>query len=470
MAETIQLATLSFTGQTNTTTADADPHSDTASIHSIHSTTSETKKIQELQEKHLQGIEPNEAHHALARVDGGLQAWLFLVSATFMTVLVWGMPFSIGILHLYWTNTLFDGTGEATVTLTATLHSGLLYFSSAIFGPLMTAYPKWMKRLQCFGLLSAVIAMPWHLLITMGCVYPISGAYYLPCATLLFEWFHAKRGLATGIVYAGTGIGGTIFPFIMQGLISNIGYKLAMISLGVGYGVLGAIALIPIKRRIPISRFEAGDGDIGEARKSKKMDLSYMWSVPMAAAAATLLVISFGNFIPSIWLPSYAEDLHFTSPSGTGLIALLNASSVPGNLFLGYLSDRIHLRYVMLISCVGSAMACAFLWGFGTSEAMLIAFAVVYGLLGPSFAALWTKLIQVISGDDPVAPALIFSVFSVIRGVGNVTSGPISEALLKLDILQGASGAYGRNNYGVLLIYSAVTIASGGITSMWFKG
>lgn len=70
---------------------------------------------------------------------------------------------------------------------------------------------------------------------------------------------------------------------------------------------------------------------------------------------------------------------------------------MPGNALLGFLSDRFPLRVAITLSCVGSALACAFLWGFGMNAGMLIAFAVVFGLLGPSFSAVWSKMIGVIS-------------------------------------------------------------------------
>lgn len=57
----------------------------------------------------------------------------------------------------------------------------------------------------------------------------------------------------------------------------------------------------------------------------------------------------------------------------------------------------------------------------------------------------------------------------------------MSEALLKYDTLRGATGAYGVNNYvseecvaelmrqGILLVYTGVTILSGGLTGALFK-
>lgn len=82
-----------------------------------------------------QEVDESVTHHALPSVDGGRKAWSFLAGATAIEMIVWGIPYSIGILHVYWTNTLFKGYGESTVTLAATLQTGLLYMSCALFGP-----------------------------------------------------------------------------------------------------------------------------------------------------------------------------------------------------------------------------------------------------------------------------------------------------------------------------------------------
>lgn len=72
---------------------------------------------------------------ALPPVDKGTAAWSFLVAATIMEMLIWGLPFAVGILHEYWLSTLFRGEGESTITLAATLQTGLLYMSTAAFTP-----------------------------------------------------------------------------------------------------------------------------------------------------------------------------------------------------------------------------------------------------------------------------------------------------------------------------------------------
>ena len=71
---------------------------------------------------------------SLLPVDGGRDAWLFLVGATVIEILVYGFSFSIGILHLYWTS-MFGEENSSTVTLASTLQAGMLYMLLGIVGP-----------------------------------------------------------------------------------------------------------------------------------------------------------------------------------------------------------------------------------------------------------------------------------------------------------------------------------------------
>jgi len=124
---------------------------------------------------------------------------------------------------------------------------------------------------------------------------------YLPCSTLLFEWFYTRRGLASGILFAGTGVGGAIFPPLVSGLLSRFGYKATMITLGLAFLVLGGIALIPIKRRLPYTRGGGRRHGLGGRFSGQG---KFLVTMPMLVASSLILVVGLGNFIPSLWIPS----------------------------------------------------------------------------------------------------------------------------------------------------------------------
>ncbi len=79
----------------------------------------------------------------LLPIDQGYDAWLFLASATLIETPVWGLPFSVGILIVCWTNELFNGYGGSTVTLAATLQTGLM--STRLLGTVSAVPLFWRK-------------------------------------------------------------------------------------------------------------------------------------------------------------------------------------------------------------------------------------------------------------------------------------------------------------------------------------
>lgn len=277
---------------------------------------------------------------------------------------------------------------------------------------------------------------------------------YYPCATIIFEWWHKRVGMASGIMYAGTGLGGTMYPFLVTALLNKAGYKWTMIALAIIFFALNAIALPFIKRRIPLPprpklRLRRGErARHPPAPRRRVFDLGWLQTAAPWTAFGTVFLGSLANFIPAVWLPVFATTVGITTPSGTGLIAILNAVTVVGQTMGGWLSDRVPVRVIMFAQSVFACLACLLLWGrFGTHAAGLTAFTIVWSLSAGSMAGLWASLIRVFARGDPAVPPLGFSVFMTLRGIGNLASGPIATALLKMHRFAGAGGAYGHTDY-----------------------
>lgn len=92
----------------------------------------------------------------------------------------------------------------------------------------------------------------------------------------IFEWFHARRGLAGGLVWACTGIGGSVLPFAVNGLLDVVRYRDAMICLGLLYGTVSAIAVIPIERRVPLALRQNGESNQVGRRQSGRTDWTFL--------------------------------------------------------------------------------------------------------------------------------------------------------------------------------------------------
>ena len=67
------------------------------------------------------------------------------------------------------------------------------------------------------------------LLFTQGAMYGIGGAFlYNPFVFYLDEWFIERKGLAFGILWAGTGISGTLVPLIMEWGLEKYGFRIML--------------------------------------------------------------------------------------------------------------------------------------------------------------------------------------------------------------------------------------------------
>jgi len=411
---------------------------------------------------------------ALAPQDQGY-AWVFLIAAFGVECLAWGYAFSVGVFHEYWTTELFPNPGDAsTLTLASTLMTGVMYMTAVLASPLYTRYPEWRWVLQYGGLAlsasgiigSAFVTRPWQLLLTAGIMYPVGSCiYYINAATLLFEWFNRYRGFAGAVMYSGTGLGGAAFPFIIEALLRRYSYKAAVLSLAIGYGVIGSIALFFVRERIPVPKRLRN----APPAPRRKIPTTFLKRNTFYCFTGTILLTSLGNFLPSIFTVSFGSVLGYSSRQGTLVVAVMNAASVAGLLVLGYLSDRWSARVLIAISCFGAAFACLFLWGFATGLTTLMAFAIIFGFFGLGFAALWTKMISIIAKDDHLLPPILFSIFAFARGVGNVASGPIATALLQGGNMPGAKYGYGVVGYGGLLIYTGSIIAIGSLVGVSYR-
>lgn len=99
----------------------------------------------------------------------------------------------------------------------------------------------------------------WQLLLLQGVGVGLGGGMlYNPVIRLLPEWFVTRRGLAGGIVYSGTGLGGFVFPFVLNTLLAKVGLAWTLRIWAIGTSFFAGIACFGMKSRFPVPKFSAG--------------------------------------------------------------------------------------------------------------------------------------------------------------------------------------------------------------------
>ncbi len=100
-----------------------------------------------------------------------------------------------------------------------------------------------------------------------------------------------------------------------------------------------------------------------------------------------------------------------------------------GRLFAGFLGDKIGRYNVFVVVCYLSGVWILALWLPGTSDAALIAFAVLFGFFSGAYVSLITPLVMQIS---PMAElGFRTGIVLFVTAVGGLTTNPINGAILE---------------------------------------
>jgi len=339
-----------------------------------------------------------------------------------------------------------------------------MYLAGLVLFPVYKTYPflatrsKWVGLpLMAVGLIAAsFVDTVNHLILAQGAIYALGGCIvYYPTLLFIDEWFIRRKGLAYGIMWAGTGAAGLVIPFVLNFLLQKYGYRTTLRVWATVLIILSSPLIYFLRPRIPPSR----------ASRSPRYGLSFLKTSGFWLLQMGLIIESLGYFIPSIYLPTFASSLGLSPSIGTLLVALLNAAAVFSTIIMGMLCDRFHVTNVILLSTIGATVSVFLFWGLSTELPLLCIFSILYGFFAGGFVSTNAGMIKVMKQrDESVDVGILLGIISAGRGVGAVVSGPLSTVLLKDRPWKGeADFGYG-SGYGSLIVFTGVTTAVGGVS------
>jgi MFS family permease len=136
--------------------------------------------------------------------------------------------------------------------------------------PLSVAVPFPFSSVQYLS--QSSLSQPSVLVVTQGLLFALGGAIlYAPVISWMNEWWIHRRGLAYGVITAGTSISGIVFPFIIESLLRRFGSGPTLWGLGIVLFVLIGSLLPFVKGRLPVPP------KIEEERHETSFDYSFLW-------------------------------------------------------------------------------------------------------------------------------------------------------------------------------------------------
>ncbi|KAJ6178204.1 hypothetical protein N7519_008665 [Penicillium mononematosum] len=382
----------------------------------------------------------------LPPVDGGFQAWMFLAACVMIEALIWGFAFAFGVFQKYYhAHEPFQDSNMVAVI--GTCATGISYLSCPLVIAAMILLPQWGRWFSSFGLIIMCLSLALgsfssnitHLVLSQGVGFGIGGCIaYSPSILYMDEW-----------------VSGIIFPIGLEKLLNRFGFETTLRVISVVVFVLAAPFIYFHKPRLPVRK----------TVDYQRLNFRFLMTRIFCVYQLGNIIEALGFFLPGIYLPTYARSIGATDFLSSLTVTLLNLASVFGSVTMGHLADRYHAITCITISTVGSTLAVFFLWGFASTLPTLFVFSIAYGLFAGCYSATWAGITHEVRRVDPSADAtMIFSVIAFGRGIGNVVSGPLSEAIVSVDSWKGSAVAGYGSGYGLIILSTTTSGASAAST------
>jgi MFS family permease len=261
-------------------------------------------------------------------------------------------------------------------------------------------------------LLAPLTTEAWHLYATLGVL--VGGGSvclgYSGQSLFLPNWFVRRRGLATGIAFAGVGVGSIVLLPAVQVVIESAGWRTACWSLGLlALIVLGPINLLLRKR--PEDMGLQPDGapapvaSAAASRPDNVVDPAWAavdWTLARAMRTARFWWIAIGYFCAlyawyavQVHQTKYLTEIGFSPTLAAWALGLVSLAGIPGQIALGHLSDRIGREWVWSVGMVGFAAcyAALLLLQVVPGAALLWTMVIAQGLLGYGLTSVFAAIV-----------------------------------------------------------------------------
>jgi len=283
-------------------------------------------------------------------------------------------------------------------------------------------------------LLMSQISVLWQLYLFYGVIIAIgmSGAW-VPLISTVPKWFVKRRGLMTGIVTSGSGIGTILLSLAASRLISVYGWRISYMIVGSGVLVLLMLAA-QFLRRDPqqVGQLPYGEDEVkGESLNSQAREFSLQEAIQTGQFWLVCVIFFFFGFnlyTIMVHIVPHAIDLGISPIIAANIIVIIGGVNAVGRIIIGYSSDRIGVKPSLLISFI--LMGTALLWVMVAKEVwMFYLFAIIFGFGYGGLAALTSTVTAELFGLRSLGAIVGVVMFSFTLGgaIGPLLAGSIFD-------------------------------------------
>ncbi|VBB07831.1 oxalate/formate antiporter [Lucifera butyrica] len=372
--------------------------------------------------------------------------WVQLVTAVISMIMIANLQYAWTLFS----TPLRDGL---KVSLAAVQYAFTLFIMFETFVQPLAGYllDRFGARLM-FTSAGLLVGIGWAM---MGQVQSIAGLYFFYAlagvgAAVIYggsisvavRWFPDRRGMASGLIAAGFGMGALPFLPVIAGLLKSGGPALALMSTGIIQGIIIMVAAQILRYPVSFKR-PAGGAAAPETVKpaaSRGFTFQEMFVTPhFWLLWVMFLSVNIGGLLITAQTKPFGQSIQISAAAILTAVAVQNLVNGCGRMAWGWVSDKIGRYRTMGLSFGLNAIFLFLLPYFAHSDGMYILMtALIIGTWGQCFALF------------PAANADIFGTTYAATNYGFLYS-----AKGFASIFGGGLGAYLAHSFGWTIVFSA---------------
>ena len=323
------------------------------------------------------------------------------------------------------------GVGRGAFALHTSLCTLLAGFLSPVAARLMKKFP--IRLLLTIGILfscgSTALMSVTHSIwgfYVLGLAKGIGFAFctLMPITTIIGNWFEARRGMATGIALAFSGLGGAIFSPMLTSLIQSVGWEKAYLLsavISVALALPGLLTLHYTPEEIGLAPYggrprplRQESGKAGKTAPKVNVIGPALWFLCFLTLFNTAITGIAQHF------PGISESWGMASQVGAAMISAGMVGNIVSKLLIGVLSDKIGpFAACRTMMCTNLAALTILLLVAPRASAVALAAAFFYGAVYSVSATGLPLLTRRLFGENY---ASAFSVVTLFTNTGSAFS------------------------------------------------
>ncbi|CAN6622261.1 probable transporter Mch2p [Trichomonascus vanleenenianus] len=384
-----------------------------------------------------------------------IKGMLIILASFLCNFVAMGVGFTFGVFQDFYTSSSgpLQHATAAEVSIIGAMATSLTYMCGVItvplcrrFGPRLVMFSG--ALLMGLGMvLASFSSQVYQFALTQGGLYGIGSSFlFMPPISYAPQYFEKRRGIALGIAFSGTGIGGLAMGPFSRMLLSRMAWPMALRILGIiAFSVATIASRMVYVHPKSLSAQNRTSILNPQILRSRKFALHISGNVFQAA----------GYLIPLVYMSSYGKTLGFSASQGALFIGLNNAVNAASKIVFGYLGDELGRFNMLLFCCLATTVTTFALW-LVPSRPVFLTFVILNGMFsGPIIALLPACLVEMFGVQNFQA---ITGLTYASRGLGTMLGSPIAGLFIKSDASKPAAYTNAIIYAGAVFCFSATTM------------